>query len=297
MTMRRILVPLSARAGDGGALTLGLAVARELKAHLDALFVWPDPTEALPYLGEGVSGQVIEEIMHAAKEAAADAAAAAKRSLASAAAEAHVPVVSAAQGPGRASARFIEFTGRLADVVERASRLSDLVIFAEARPDDSSTAMVTIEAALVNAGRPVLIAPADVKANDFARSVAIAWDGSVEAAHAVSAALPFLTLASKVNVLTVRSAPKQAGAGAGGAANAGAGLMDYLALHGVHAAEHILEPQGRTVGQTLLEAAIDGGAGLLVMGGYGHSRLREFILGGTTRHILTHAMLPVLMSH
>jgi nucleotide-binding universal stress UspA family protein len=278
---------------------LGLAVARELKAHLDALFVWPDPNEALPYLGEGVSGQVIEEIMHAAKEAAADAAAAAKRSLASAAAEAHVPVVSAAQGPGRPSARFIEFTGRLADVVERASRLSDLVIFAEARPDDSSTAMVTIEAALVNAGRPVLIAPADIKANDFARSVAIAWDGSVEAAHAVSAALPFLTLASKVSILTVRTAPKQASAGAGGGsgANAGAGLMDYLALHGVHAAEHILEPQGRTVGLTLLEAALDGGAGLLIMGGYGHSRLREFILGGTTRHILTHAMLPVLMSH
>jgi nucleotide-binding universal stress UspA family protein len=295
MTMRRILVPMSSRTGDGGALALGLEIARELKAHLDALFVWPDPTEALPYLGEGVSGQVIEEIMQAAKEAAADAAAAAKRNLAAAAAAAHVPVVSAAQGPGRASARFIEFTGRLADVVERTSRLADLVIFAEAKPEDSSTAMVTIEAALVNAGRPVLVVPQDLKSVEVARSVAIAWDGSVEAAHAVSAALSFLTLASKVSIFTVRTGPQQPGGT--GPASAGVMLTDYLVMHGVHAAEHILEPQGRSVGQVLLDAAVDAEAGLLVMGGYGHSRLREFILGGTTRHIVTHAKLPVLMSH
>jgi nucleotide-binding universal stress UspA family protein len=295
MTMRRILVPMSSRTGDGGALALGLAVARELKAHLDALFVWPDPTEALPYLGEGVSGQVIEEIMQAAKEAAADAAAAAKRNLAAAAAAAQVPVVTAAQGPGRAAARFIEFTGRLADVVERASRLADLVVFAEAKPEDSSTAMVTIEAALVNAGRPVLVAPQDLKTAEVAKAVAIAWDGSVEAAHAVSAALPFLALASKVSILTVRTGPQQPGGA--GPASAGVMLADYLIMHGVHAVEHILEPQGRSVGQVLLDAAVDAGAGLLVMGGYGHSRLREFILGGTTRHIVTHAKLPVLMTH
>lgn len=295
MTMRRILVPICSRTGDGGALALGLAVARELKAHLDALFVWPDPAEALPYLGEGVSGQVIEEIMQAAKEAAADAAAATKRSLAAAASAAHVPVVTGAQGPGRASARFIEFTGRLADVVERTSRLADLVVFAEAKPEDSSSAMVSIEAALVNAGRPVLVAPQDLQSVDLAKSVAIAWDGSVEAAHAVSAALPFLALAGKVNILTVRTgAQPPAGKGA---ASTGVMLGDYLVMHGVHAAEHILEPQGRSVGQTLLDAAVDAGAGLLIMGGYGHSRLREFILGGTTRHIVTHAKLPVLMTH
>lgn len=291
MTMRRILVPLSARTGEGNALALALSVARELKAHLDALFVWPDPTEALPYLGEGVSGQVIEEIMQAAKEAAADAAAAAKRSLTAAAADARVPLVSAPQGPGHSAARFIEETGRLAVVVERASRLSDLVVFAEAKPDDASSAMVTIEAALVNAGRPVLVAPADLKTTEIGNAVAIAWDGSVEAAHAVSAALPFLTLARKVNILTVRAALKPANGGLGAA------LTEYLLMHGVHAVEHFLEPQGRSVGQTLLEAAVDGGADLLVMGGYGHSRLREFILGGTTRHILTNAMLPVLMTH
>lgn len=293
MTMRRILVPVSTRTGDGGALALGLAVARELKAHLDALFVWPDPAEALPYLGNGVSGQVVEEILQAAKEAAADAATAARHSLSSAAAEARVPIVTAPQGPGRAAARFIECTGRLADAVERASRLADLVIFGEAKTDDFSAAMVSIEAALVNAGRPVLIAAGDLPGGEIAKTVAIAWDGSVEAAHAVTAALPLLTLASKVNILTVSATPKTAGKEAG----KGIALVDYLTMHGVHAAEHVLEPQGRSVGQVLLEAAADAGADLLIMGGYGHSRLREFILGGTTRHVLTNATLPVLMSH
>ncbi len=179
--------------------------------------------------------------------------------------------------------------------MERASRLADLVVFAETKPEDTSTAMVAVEAALVNAGRPVLVAPQDLKTPEVAKAVAIAWDGSVEAAHAVSAALPFLALASKVSILTVRTGPQQPGGTA--AASPGIMLADYLTMHGVHAAEHILEPQGRSVGQVLLEAAVDAGAGLLVMGGYGHSRLREFILGGTTRHIVTHAKLPVLMTH
>lgn len=283
MAIRRILAPLTGGENDRRVLALACLAARTLEAHLDALFVAPDPDEALPYMGEGVSGAVIEDILRAAKAAAKEAGAAARKSFEAATAEAKIPV-SQPGGPGRTSAQLSEVQGRVGDIVERTSRLADLVVFA-----DSAGGAALIESALMSAGRPILLTPQSTLPKSIGQTVAIGWDASAEAAHAVTAAMPFLKLAKTIDIITVRVGGLEA--------KAADDLAGYLALHGLTARERVVDPKGRSVGQVLLDAAQTSGADLLVMGGYGHSRLREFILGGATRHILTTATMPVLMAH
>lgn len=287
MAIRRILVPLTGVEGDRRALALGVLAARTLEAHVDALFVAPDPAEALPYLGEGVSGAVIEDILRAAKAASRDASLSARRQFDAVVAETKVPVVDRPSGPGRATANFRETQGRVGDVVERTSRLSDLVVFADTSTGASGVSVV--EAALMTAGRPVLLAPKSALPATLGQSVAIGWDGSAEAAHAVAAAMPFLHRAKAIDIITVRTS--------GVETKAADELAQYLSTHGLSSRERVIDPKSQPVGQLLLDAAANSQADLLVMGGYGHSRLREFILGGATRHVLTAARMAVLMSH
>lgn len=120
-------------------------------------------------------------------------------------------------------------------------------------------------------------------------NVVIGWDGSVEAAHAITAARPFLTQAEKVEILNVEKGdldPAVADM-----------LSDYLELHGIESSEHLIDAGSRPVGEVMLEQASNAGCDLLVMGGYGHSRIRELLLGGVTRFIISHATVPVLLAH
>jgi nucleotide-binding universal stress UspA family protein len=120
-------------------------------------------------------------------------------------------------------------------------------------------------------------------------SVCIGWDDSPEASSAVIAALPFLEKARNVTILCVGGKELDPGPGST--------LADYLALHGVVADVHLVDAGSRAVGEVLLEHAEQAKADLLVMGGYGHSRLREFLIGGVTQHVRAHATIPVLMAH
>ena len=184
------------------------------------------------------------------------------------------------------SVRFLDVTGRRDEVVASHSRLSDLIVFGE-----SATGIAggtALEAAMMSAGRPVLIAPKQSWA-PVGGSAAIAWDESAEAARAVTAAIPFLEKARKVTILCIGDKELNP--------DPGSTLADYLALHGVVADVHLVDARGRAAGEVLLETAEKAGADLLVMGGYSHSRLLEFIIGGVTQHIRSHATIPVLMAH
>ncbi|MCP5433781.1 MAG: universal stress protein [Alphaproteobacteria bacterium] len=287
MSIRKILVPLTGEARDAPALAVAFAVARRHQAHVLGLFVRSDPRTTLPYLGEGVSGAVIEDLMNASKEASDQAEKAARAAFETAAGLAHVPVVAAPHGPGSASAMFRGVMGVLVAAVSEEARLSDLVVFDRTREGDPGIPDA-FEECLMAAGRPILLAPREAPA-DLGKRVTIGWDGSSEAAHAVREALPFLRAAEGVEILSV--GPKPSGA------EKTAPLLGYLALHGVSASEHWVDPKGAAIGEVLLREAERGGADLVVMGGYGHSRLREFIVGGATRHILANAALPVLIAH
>ena len=119
--------------------------------------------------------------------------------------------------------------------------------------------------------------------------MSIAWNGTPEARNALAAAMPFLESAVAVHLLTARS-PKTD-------ADTIDQARDYLAWHGIGSNVHVLEAGGETVGAALMQKASAIDADLLVMGGYGHARLRERILGGVTHHIVNQPELPILLAH
>ncbi|MEQ8281838.1 MAG: universal stress protein [Parvibaculum sp.] len=286
MSVKKILVPLAGRPSDNEVLGTALSIAGDFGAQIVALFARPDPTEALPYLGDGVSGQVIEDLLQAAREGADDASARVLQMLNEAASKSGFPIVGKGAEPPLPSIRFLDVTGRRDEVVANHSRLSDLIVFGE-----SATGIAggtALEAAMMSAGRPVLIAPKKSWA-PVGGSVAIAWDESAEAARAVTAAIPFLEKARKVTILCIGDKELNP--------DPGSTLADYLALHGVVADVHLVDARGRAAGEVLLETAEKARTDLLVMGGYSHSRLLEFIIGGVTQHIRSHATIPVLMAH
>lgn len=287
MSVRKVLVPLSGIATEAAVLGTGMTVAKTFGAQLVGLFVRADPNEALPYLGDGVSGQVIEQLMQAAKEGSDKASAKARVMFVDAASKAGLKLNDDNAVSGLPSARFVDVQGHRDDVVAAHSRLSDIVVFGEGNAGAAGGS--TLEAAMMSAGRPVLIAP-KACAIHVGGAVAIGWDDSAMAAHAVTAALPFLEKAKSVTILCIGDQSLER--------EPGQLLADYLALHGIQAGVHLVEqPSGRSVGGSLLDAGEKLGADLLVVGGYGHSRLREFIIGGATQHIRSHATIPVLMAH
>jgi nucleotide-binding universal stress UspA family protein len=288
MTIGKILAPLTGGARDATVLASAFAAAKPFNAHVVALFVRPDPAEAMPFFGEGVSGVVVQEIVDVAKDAADKASEEAKKSLRLAAEAGGVLVLDAPAHRDAPSVSFRDVQGNFADRVTLAGRLADLVVFGPLKEGDKPGLTEAFEATLLETGRPVLLT-AQIPPRDFARNVAVAWDESLASAHALSAALPYLAKADAVEILAVRR---------GGADEIqSAEIVEYLALQGLSCTCRTVDAGSRPVGEALLEAASGAGAGLLVLGGYGHSRLRQFFAGGVTRHVVSHANLPLFLVH
>lgn len=146
---------------------------------------------------------------------------------------------------------------------------------------------------LFNSGRPVVVfdAAAAEAAPGGGRLAVVAWDGGRSAARALADALPILRMYEAVRVLTVLNDKPDA------VADLGAEAVRHLKAHGVAAAAEAVDRSGDTIGEALDRYAKAQGASLLVMGAFGHSRLREFVLGGATAHMLRAPAVPVLMSH
>lgn len=170
-------------------------------------------------------------------------------------------------------------------------RCFDLSIVAQSDDEDETALDLIAEAALFESGRPVLIVPYIQKGPLHVDRATVCWDGSANAARAANDALPFLKLAKKVDLVTVSSAREVS------KALPEADILHHLARHGVKVESKSIPSPDLTVADAVLSYAADSGSNLLVMGGYGHSRMREFILGGMTRDILSSMTVPVLMAH
>jgi nucleotide-binding universal stress UspA family protein len=179
------------------------------------------------------------------------------------------------------------------DVAGHYASGADLVVAAQRDPRWSESRWADIGDRLaVEGGRPVLTVPNEGIHSQIGTTVVVAWDGRREATRAAFDALPLLQRAKAVKVLSL-DPPSEGEAQHDFAATH---LSAALARHGV-TCEAVEGTSDGNVGRTLLNSAIEHRADLLVMGCYGHSRLRELVLGGATRHILTHMTIPVLMSH
>lgn len=289
MAFRKILVPLQGRDRDRSALDLAMKVANEFSGHVTGLFVRPSIADLLPLIGLNHAPTATQAVIEAAQKSADDAESHCRSVLIAACKDANVPMVSDPAANFTASAQFKIVKGRFAPAVEIEARLSDLVVFSALEAHDPISLRVAAEGALLSGGRPVVYAPARASAS-FAHRIAVAFDGSAAASHSVSAALPLLARASSIDLFEIKDSSTSY--------SHLPALGEYLALHGITANQHRIDAVHPDVGESIIRSATVTNCDMLVMGAYGHSRVREFVLGGVTRHILsTEPPFPIFMAH
>ncbi|PZW43092.1 nucleotide-binding universal stress UspA family protein [Humitalea rosea] len=281
MPIKDILVHLDSTPASPRRLELAAGLARRLDAHLIGLFVI-DVQIPVFAGGEAGASTAMAEMMTRMQESAAAEAASAETLFRECLRR------EALRGEWR------QQDGLTPWIVATNARYADLVIVGQPDPSGSGlTGPATVEAALFDSGRPVLMVPYAGRYEGPVRRALIAWNASREAARAVHDALPLLAGAEAVTVLVIDPDP-HAEENRG---EPGADIAQHLARHGLKVTvRHVIRGEIST-GETLLNEAADMDADLIVMGGYGHSRLREFVLGGATRTLLGQMTAPVLMSH
>lgn len=284
MALKDILVHLDATEQSRTRLRVATALAQEHDAHLTGLHV-VDVTLPMFVAGDASGGgaALAELIEQMRQDALADAARI----------EAEFREQLRRDGLAKGEWRMVE--GSAPDVVALHARYADLAIVGQEDPEGGSPAGAgaIIEAALFASGRPVLVVPHAGRFETVGRKVLIGWNASREAARAVNDALPLIARADVATVLAANPDSTPGGHGD----QPGADIALHLARHGLTAeVEHLVAPEVPD-GDLLLNRASELSADLLVVGAYGHSRLRELVLGGVTRTLLRQMTVPVLMSH
>lgn len=256
-------------------LYAAVSLTARLTARLEVLHVKADPYDAIPIGIEGMSGGVIDEIVSSARKAIEERRVQAK---------AEYDRVCASSGQ---SVNWKELVGQSGKVLSASARFADLLVLAQPDDKSSNALLEAVDMAIFESGRPVIFVPSGVS-SVVGKRIMIAWDGSTQAARAVTAALPLLQLAGQVDVVQGGEVDKAVSANE---------LALYLALHGIKAQNHAIDIGIQDVGGTLIAAAKRFDSDLIIMGAYGHNRLRERILGGATRGLLKHSQWPLFMMH
>jgi nucleotide-binding universal stress UspA family protein len=286
--IKTILVPATGSPTDDGVFASALAVARAFDAHLDLLHVRVDAAAmAATMATDGSGAALITGLVERIDEDARQQEVTARQLFQRFCERERLVMADNPAAQPSPSAQWHQQTGDEAYWVTEYGRSADLLVIG--RPaEDQGVSVDTIETALLGSGRPVFILPA-APPTALPETLIIAWKAAPEAARAVTAAMPFLAKAKQILIVTIADAP-------GISDEEGARLMTSLRWHGFNASTRHVRPGPQGAAATLLTVAGEHGA-LVVMGAYGHSRLREWIFGGFTQHILRGAGVPVLLMH
>ena len=275
--IKDIVVNLSIGEKPGPACDYAISVAAAFDAHLAGIAFLYDPI--VPVSGAGYIPAEVVETQERDNETATRAA---LDRFTTASARAGV-----AAEPLTLSASF----GGVGEQFGRIARRFDLSIVGQAEPETSAVEEIVAESALFESGRPVIIVPYIQKAPLKLDHIMLCWDGSRAAARAIRDAMPFLRRAGRIEVVIVANERGKQDE------IEGADMGGHLARHGLNVEVKRTALGGIDVADVILSHAADASSDFIVMGGYGHSRLREFVLGGVTRSILRSMTVPVLMSH
>jgi len=275
--VKDIIVNLSVTNEGSVVGQYAVSVAAALEGHLTGIAFIYDPV--VPISG---AGYIPAEIIETQREDNETAAAAAIKSFNAAADQAGISAEALMTNAGFAGA---------SDQFARMARRFDLAIVGQPHPDMSSVEQIIGETTLFESGRPVIMVPYIQKAPFKNDNVMICWDGSRPAARAVADSLPIIGKGGRVEIVIVASERGKQDE------IEGADIGQHLARHGLKVDVHRISGGNIDVGDALLSHAADSGADFMVMGGFGHSRLREFVLGGVTRSIFEAMTVPVLLSH
>jgi nucleotide-binding universal stress UspA family protein len=275
--IKDIVVNLSVREDGGFVGDYAISVASACGAHLTGIAFVYDPI--VPVSGTGYIPAEVIESQQADNEAAAKAA---------------IDRFGTATDRAGLSAEPLTLTASFAgagDQFARIARRFDLTIVGQAEPKTTTVDEIVAEATLFESGRPMIVVPYIQKAPLKLDNVMVCWDGSRQAARAIGDAMPLLAKAGKVEIVIIADEPGKEDE------IAGVDMGQHLARHGLKVDLERITRGDVDVADALLSYAADSGADFLVMGGYGHSRLREFVLGGVTRSILRSMTVPTLMAH
>ena len=284
MSLKDLLVHVDGTRGHEARLWIAAELARRSEAHLSGLFVIEPVNLAGSFSPAGADVaqaevlQVIQERHEKARRALAERLGATFR---------------ARIDDAGVLGEWRVVQGDPGERVTLHGRYADLVIVGQSDPDAPSFGSAVPEEALLGCGRPVLVVPYIGAERAVGERVLVAWNASREAARAVNDAIPIIAPGGRVTVLAINPARGIAGESDLPAAD----IAHHLARHGIRAEASHTVADDVGVGDIILSRAADIGADLIVMGGYGHSRAREFVLGGATRALLGHMTVPVLFSH
>jgi nucleotide-binding universal stress UspA family protein len=278
MAYKNLLVHIDDSKANAKRLEAAILLAQAQGAHLTAIYAAIEPS-----LPGNIVAEVPSQLLDVLKEQAAERAAAAEAAF--------TEVVERAGLSSDFRAAHCP-SSRVAEVVALHARYVDLAILGQPEPENGGEVDAELpEDVVLSAGRPALVIPYIGAGKEIGKRVLIAWDGGREAARAVNDALPLLEQAESVAVLVIN--PSRGGHGA----QPGADIALHLARHGITVEAQHIEVRDISTGNALLSRLADENVDLLVMGAYGHSRLRQMVLGGVTREVFQQMTVPVLMSH
>ena len=274
--VKDIVVNLSGRAAQDFAATYAISIATAFRAQVTGIAFLYEPV-----VPDGTLGGVPVELIELQREENSKTAKGAVSRFEAAAKAAGVA----------AQTRTLDATfGGGATAFAHIARRFDLAVVGQAQRERGASEELMIEGALFESGRPVIVVPYIQKQGLSLARVLACWDGSRTSARAIGDAMPLLERAKAVDLVIVTEERKKDEI-------TGANMNEHLARHGVAVNVKRIAKADLAVEDAILSYAADSGADFMVMGGYGHSRLREFILGGVTRGVLASMTVPVFMSH
>ncbi len=290
---KTILVPAGGADTDTPVFETALAVARLSGAHLVFLHIRVDVRDVIASMAAGdlgASGVGMGSLIDEMEADATRLQAAAKSAAEAFCAREKIPMAEAPTGVATGvTAEWRTEIGRLSDSIAAYARATDLMV-AGRSPSRAGVGGEVLEAGLMDSGRPLLIASGKAPGALTGGTIAVAWKDAPEAARAVCAALPFIATAAKVLLVSVHEQGAQHDKSVDR-------LREMLSWHNPNVSVLSLEVNNEAPVDLLLAEVVKSGASVLVMGGYGHSRLREAVFGGFTQKVLDEAAIPVLMAH
>ncbi len=293
MPIRKILVPMSGQYDPADpeslekpALETAFNLGRRFNAHVEVFCMEAQPSEARGHLAPWMPRLAVEDLLNMIEKESDKRRERARELFEAVAGRFSAPRISQPDPEAGFSVCFLEQVGEIGGSLSIRGRLADLIVTACFPLDEYASVPPMLEVALRETGRPLLISRSTVSKN-FGQKIAIAWNGSAEAARAVDLALEFLTGADEVVVITVNEN--------GSFEPSGDSLAEYLQWHGVRCRTVAVDGSAASAGLILQEQVYKAGADMLVMGAYTRDRVRRVIFGGVTGEVLARMTVPVLM--
>ncbi len=285
--MKTVLLPLTAHMEISAISDFSIKFSQKYAATITALYVQADPRSAIPFVGEGLSGDMIQSIHEASQKEAEDQENKAKTNFANIMKQHDISERDSDDILPNSHYRWRTVTGEITDHVGRKARTFDVSLCMQPTADIDCNKHIFTDL-IYRSGRPVLMLPASMHSS-VGENLLVAWNGSAEITRSIANALPILRLAKSVTLIQVgeidpdRPTLKDA--------------AEYLADHGIKALTEEKLVSNHSIAETILDTATEKQADMVIIGAYSHARWRELILGSVTRQLITQTSLPIFMSH